>query len=72
MLKFLVDTIRSAVKSSITLRKQLFKALKLLSDAGNGQGALSRTRSGTILEPTLPEAIFLDPDGMFPNHIPNQ
>lgn len=48
-----------------------FIGMKIVVDAGNGGGGFFATK---ILEPLgadITGSQFLDPDGMFPNHIPN-
>lgn len=66
----LVDKIRKKVNSS-TNWDQPLKGLKIIVDAGNGAGGFFASR---VLEPlgaNTEGSQFLNPDGHFPNHIPN-
>ncbi|MFW5657367.1 MAG: phosphomannomutase/phosphoglucomutase [Bacteroidota bacterium] len=65
----LVETIRCEVKAEDY--NLPLKGLKILVDAGNGAGGFF---SSKVLEPLGAETTgsqFLEPDGHFPNHIPN-
>ena len=62
----LVDVVRSGAGSETPL-----EGLKIVVDAGNGAGGFF---VGSVLEPLGADTTgsqFLDPDGAFPNHIPN-
>ncbi len=51
--------------------EQPFKGLKIIVDAGNGAGGFYASK---VLEPLgadITGSQFLDPDGTFPNHVPN-
>ena len=66
----LVQTIRTAVNHPKTFDQPL-QGLKIIVDAGNGAGGFYASK---VLEPLGADTTgsqFLDPDGMFPNHIPN-
>ncbi|MEL6232688.1 MAG: phosphomannomutase/phosphoglucomutase, partial [Cyanobacteria bacterium J06627_3] len=66
----LVQTIRTAVNHPQTFDQPL-QGLKIIVDAGNGAGGFYASK---VLEPLGADTTgsqFLDPDGMFPNHIPN-
>ena len=66
----LVDTIRQGVNDPHNYEQPL-KGLKILVDAGNGAGGFYVDK---VLEPLGADTTgsqFLDPDGTFPNHIPN-
>lgn len=66
----LVQTIRTAVNHPETFEHPL-EGLKIIVDAGNGAGGFYASK---VLEPLGADTTgsqFLDPDGMFPNHIPN-
>lgn len=68
--KFLVETIRRAVNHPSNYEKPL-SGFKIIVDAGNGAGGFF---VNSVLEPLGADTTgsqFLDPDGMFPNHIPN-
>ena len=65
-----VDKIRSAVNHPTNF-KQPLAGLKIIVDAGNGAGGFYVDR---VLQPLGADTIgsqFLDPDGTFPNHVPN-
>lgn len=62
----LVEKIRTAVGTDKPLQ-----GLNMIVDAGNGAGGFY---AGKVLEPLGADTTgsqFLEPDGMFPNHIPN-
>ena len=66
----LVQKIRTTVNATETIDQPL-KGLKIVVDAGNGAGGFYASK---VLEPLGADTTgsqFLDPDGMFPNHIPN-
>ncbi|MEO1592089.1 MAG: phosphomannomutase/phosphoglucomutase, partial [Cyanobacteria bacterium J06632_22] len=66
----LVDKIRTAVNHPESFEQPL-KGLKIIVDAGNGAGGFYASK---VLQPLGADTIgsqFLDPDGLFPNHIPN-
>jgi phosphomannomutase len=66
----LVNTIRQGVNHP-THYDQPLTGLHILVDAGNGAGGFYATK---VLEPlgaTTTGSQFLDPDGTFPNHVPN-
>lgn len=67
---FLVDTIRKEVNHSTNYQKPL-AGFHIIVDAGNGSGGFFADK---VLEPLGADTTgsqFLDPDGSFPNHIPN-
>ncbi len=47
------------------------KGLKIVVDAGNGAGGFFATKVLSILGADVEGSSFLDPDGTFPNHVPN-
>jgi len=66
----LVQTIRKAVNHPDNFDQPL-QGLKIVVDAGNGAGGFYASK---VLEPLGADtkgSQFLEPDGMFPNHIPN-
>lgn len=66
----LVEKIRAAVNHPEHFDHPL-QDLKIIVDAGNGAGGFYASK---VLEPLGADTTgsqFLDPDGMFPNHIPN-
>ncbi|HEH6786422.1 TPA: phosphomannomutase/phosphoglucomutase [Clostridioides difficile] len=66
----LIDKIRKGVNSSKNYEKP-FSGLKILVDAGNGAGGFFAEKVLHILGADTTGSQFLNPDGMFPNHIPN-
>lgn len=66
----LVDKIRSSVKSKKNYNKPLDGA-KIIVDAGNGAGGFFANKVLMELGADTEGSQFLDPDGTFPNHIPN-
>ncbi len=66
----LVQKIRTAVNHPEHFEQPL-QGLKIIVDAGNGAGGFYASK---VLEPlgaNTTGSQFLEPDGMFPNHIPN-
>jgi phosphomannomutase len=66
----LVQTIREGVDHPDSFEQPL-KGLKIVVDAGNGAGGFYASK---VLEPLGADTTgsqFLDPDGTFPNHVPN-
>lgn len=66
----LIEKIRAGVNSSKNYDKP-FSGLKILVDAGNGAGGFFAEKVLHILGADTTGSQFLNPDGMFPNHIPN-
>lgn len=67
---FLVEKIRKDVNHP-TLRDTPLKGLKIIVDAGNGAGGFFAAKVLKPLGADTSGSQFLNPDGMFPNHIPN-
>lgn len=65
----LVDYIRKG--AGLTEYEQPLKGMKIIVDAGNGAGGFFATKVLTQLGADISGSQFLEPDGMFPNHIPN-
>lgn len=68
--EFLVDTVRKGVNHPGNYEKPL-EGFRIVVDAGNGAGGFY---AGKVLQPLGADTTgsqFLEPDGMFPNHIPN-
>ena len=66
----LVDTIRQGVNHPDNFEQPL-TGLKIVVDAGNGAGGFYADKVLKPLGADTTGSQFLDPDGMFPNHIPN-
>jgi phosphomannomutase len=65
-----VDQIRSAVNHPTSFEQPLI-GLKIIVDAGNGAGGFYADRVLQPLGADTTGSQFLDPDGTFPNHVPN-
>jgi len=66
----LANTIREGLKGCKNAEKPL-EGLKIIVDAGNGAGGFFATKILEGLGADTKGSQFLQPDGMFPNHIPN-
>lgn len=64
--KMLVDKVRKAVNEQTPL-----KGSRIIVDAGNGSGGFFATKVLQELGADIQGSQFLNPDGNFPNHIPN-
>ena len=67
------DILRNMIKQEVNAEdyEKPLNGFKIAVDAGNGVGGFYATK---VLEPLgadVSASQFLDPDGMFPNHIPN-
>jgi len=67
---FLVDTIRKGVNYAKRYMEPLH-GLKIIVDAGNGAGGFFAEKVLVPLGAEVQGSQFLDPDGHFPNHVPN-
>ena len=68
--RFLVDTIRKGVQDPIHYDTPL-SGLKIIVDAGNGAGGFFAGKVLEALGADISGSQFLNPDGRFPNHVPN-
>lgn len=68
--QFLVDKIRKEVNHPTNYDFPL-TGMKIVVDAGNGAGGFYATQVLNNLGADTQGSQFLDPDGTFPNHIPN-
>ena len=66
----LVDKIRAAVNHPDRYDRPL-EGLKIIVDAGNGAGGFYASQVLAPLGADTTGSQFLEPDGLFPNHIPN-
>ena len=66
----LVDTIRKGVNHANNYERPL-EGLKIIVDAGNGAGGFYASKVLQPLGADTTGSQFLDPDGNFPNHVPN-
>lgn len=67
---FLVEKIREEVNSRNNYMMPL-EGLHIIVDAGNGSGGFFAEQVLEQLGANIEGSVFLDPDGNFPNHIPN-
>ncbi len=67
---YLNDIIKKRVNSPTNYELPL-KGLKIVVDAGNGVGGFYATKILKPLGADIEGSQFLEPDGTFPNHIPN-
>lgn len=68
--KILVDKVREGVSFNIDYEKPL-RNNKIIVDAGNGNGGFFAYKVLSELGADIGGSQFLNPDGRFPNHIPN-
>jgi phosphomannomutase len=68
--KYLVNAIRKGVKPGVDKNTPL-KGLKIIVDAGNGAGGFFAHKVLKELGAEVSGSQYLDPDGRFPNHVPN-
>ncbi|MDA3822175.1 MAG: phosphomannomutase/phosphoglucomutase [Bacteroidales bacterium] len=66
----IVEVIRKGVDHDTNFDTPL-EGLKIIVDAGNGAGGFFADKILVPLGADVSGSQFLDPDGMFPNHIPN-
>jgi phosphomannomutase len=66
----LVHKIRKSINSKINYEKPL-KGNKIIVDAGNGAGGFFASKVLKELGADIDGSQFIEPDGRFPNHIPN-
>ncbi len=68
--EILVSKVRQSVNHPTNFEQPL-QGLKIIVDAGNGAGGFYATKVLQPLGADISGSQFLDPDGTFPNHIPN-
>lgn len=68
--KVLIDKVRRTVKSENNYERPL-DGNKIIVDAGNGAGGFFANKVLKELGADIEGSQFLEPDGNFPNHIPN-
>jgi len=66
----LVNAIRTGVQPKVDTMQPL-KGLKIIVDAGNGAGGFFADKVLKELGADISGSQFLNPDGHFPNHVPN-
>ena len=69
----LVKTIKNGIKTDIeqSRNEKPLSGLKIVVDAGNGAGGFFTSKILDLLGADTKGSQFLEPDGTFPNHIPN-
>ncbi|SMO38379.1 Phosphomannomutase [Saccharicrinis carchari] len=67
---YLVDAIREGVGEGVN-KTQPLNGLKIILDAGNGAGGFFAHKVLKPLGADISGSQFLEPDGHFPNHVPN-
>ena len=67
---YLVKTIREGVQDPDRFNRPL-EGLKIIVDAGNGAGGFFAEKVLVPLGANVSGSQYLDPDGTFPNHVPN-
>jgi phosphomannomutase len=68
--QFLVNTIRKSVNDTKNFEKPLL-GFHIVVDAGNGSGGFFADKVLKPLGADTTGSVYLEPDGNFPNHIPN-
>lgn len=66
----MVDIIRKGVSSGKNYEKPL-SGFKIVVDAGNGAGGFFAKKVLEVLGADTSKSQFIEPDGRFPNHVPN-
>ena len=70
-MKQYAENLRSIIIKSVGRGDMPLKGYHIVVDAGNGVGGFYATEVLEILGADISGSRFLEPDGMFPNHIPN-
>lgn len=70
-MKQYAENLRNIIIKSVGKGDTPLKGYKIVVDAGNGVGGFYATEVLEILGADISGSQFLEPDGMFPNHIPN-
>ncbi len=65
------ENLRNIIIKGVNKGEKPLKGLKIIVDAGNGAGGFYATEVLQKLGADITGSQFLNPDGMFPNHIPN-
>lgn len=65
------EELRKQISIGLNKKEAPLKGMKILVDAGNGVGGFYATRVLKPLGATIDGSLYLEPDGHFPNHIPN-
>ncbi len=69
--EFLRNIIKNGVCDGACPDEEVLKGIKIVVDAGNGAGGFYAKKVLEKLGADVSGSQFLEPDGMFPNHIPN-
>lgn len=68
---YAADLVEKVRQGSIGLGDEPLKGFKIIVDAGNGAGGFFASQVLAVLGADVTGSQFLEPDGHFPNHIPN-
>lgn len=72
LMDYYSENLRQIIKKGLDLDDpQPLKELKIVVDAGNGAGGFFAEKVLKPLGANIEGSIFLEPDGRFPNHVPN-
>ncbi len=71
LMKTYSDHLKEIIRNEIGESDTPLKGFKIIIDAGNGSGGFFATEIIQPLGADIEGSLFLEPDGMFPNHIPN-
>lgn len=72
LMEYYSENLRQIIKKGLDVDDpQPLKGLKIVVDAGNGAGGFFAEKVLKPLGANIEGSIFLEPDGRFPNHVPN-
>ena len=72
LISLYADHLAKTIKEGISVKSEKpLSGLKIVVDAGNGAGGFFVSKILDLLGADTTGSQFLEPDGMFPNHIPN-
>ena len=64
-------SLRTFIQNSLDGGEQPLSGLHIVTDAGNGMGGFYATHVLRPLGADISGSVYLEPDGRFPNHVPN-
>ncbi len=71
LMKFYSNHLKKIIQKGINDNDTPLNGFKIIVDAGNGSGGFFATEIIQPLGADIKGSQYLDPDGMFPNHMPN-
>ncbi len=72
LMEYYCEKLCKVIKDGINLKNEKpLKGFKIIVDAGNGAGGFFVSKILNPLGADTSGSIYLEPDGMFPNHVPN-